>query len=78
MRYIAEQKDGKYLITGIKFMETVDGYNVEVKVDTKEYDKAKLEETLASYTKERDAMFEQYNDGIKDLEAMLEAIEYSK
>lgn len=78
MRYTAEQKDDKYLVSGIKEMETINGDKVEVIVDTKEYDKAKLEETLASYTNERDAMFEQYNNGIKDLTAMLEAINLSK
>lgn len=77
MKYIAEKKEDKYLITGIKEMETINGEKVEVKVDSKEYDKKKLEETLASYTNERDAMFEQYNNGIKDLEAMLEAINNS-
>lgn len=77
MKYIAEKKEDKYLITGIKEMETINGEKVEVKVDSKEYDKTKLEETLESYTNERDAMFEQYNNGIKDLNAMLEAINNS-
>lgn len=74
MKYIAEKKEDKYLITGIKEMETINGEKVEVKVDSKEYDKTKLEETLVSYTNERDSMFEQYNNGIKDLKEMLEAI----
>ena len=77
MKYIAEKKDDKYLITGIKEMETINGDKVEVKVDSKEYEKEKLEETLKSYTEERDLMFEQYNNGIKDLTAMLEAINNS-
>lgn len=77
MKYIAEKKEDKYLITGIKEMETINGDKVEVKVDSKEYDKAKLEETLEAYTQERDAMYEQYTQGINDMKNMLNAIEIS-
>ena len=77
MRYISEKKEDKYLITGIKEMETINGEKVEVKVDSKEYEKKVLEETLESYTNERDLMCEKYNEGIKDLKAMLEAINNS-
>ena len=77
MRYIAEKKEDKYVITGIKEMETINGEKVEVKVDSKEYDKVKLEETLVSYTNERDSMFEQYNTNVKDLTEILEAINNS-
>ena len=77
MKYIAEKKEDKYLITGIKEMETINGEKVEVKVDSKEYDKAKLEETLEAYTQERDAMYEQYTQGINDMKNMLNAIEIS-
>jgi len=77
MRYIAEKKEDKYLVTGIKEMETINGDKVEVKVDSKEYDKTKLEEVIVSYTNERDAMFEQYNTNVKDLTEILEAINNS-
>ena len=74
MKYIAEKKEDKYLITGIKEMETINGEKVEVKVDSKEYDKEKLEEVIVAYTNERDAMYEKYNADLKDLNNMLEAI----
>lgn len=77
MRYIAEKKEDKYLVTGIKEMETINGDKVEVKVDSKEYDKVKLEEVIVSYTNERDAMYEQYNSNVKDLTEILEAINNS-
>ena len=77
MRYIAEKKEDKYLVTGIKEMETINGDKVEVKVDSKEYDKTKLEEVIVSYTNERDAMYEQYNTNVKDLTEILEAINNS-
>lgn len=74
MKYIAEKKEDKFLVTGIKEMETINGDKVEVKVDSKEYEEAKLEEVITSYTKERDMMYEQYTTNINDLNAMLEAI----
>ena len=77
MKYIAEKKEDKYLITGIKEMETINGEKVEVKVDSKEYDKEKLEKVLEDYTNERDAMYEQYSNNIKDLNDILEAINNS-
>ena len=77
MKYIAEKKENKYLVTGIKEMETINGEKVEVKVDSKEYDKEKLEKVLEDYTNERDAMYEQYSNNIKDLNDILEAINNS-
>ena len=77
MKYIAEKKEDKYLVTGIKEMETINGEKVEVKVDSKEYDKEKLEKVLEDYTNERDAMYEQYSNNIKDLNDILEAINNS-
>lgn len=77
MKYIAEKKENKYLVTGIKEMETINGDKVEVKVDSKEYEKEKLEEVIVSYTEERDAMYEQYTNNIKDLNDILEAIKNS-
>ena len=77
MKYIAEKKEDKYLITGIKEMETINGEKVEVKVDSKEYDKEKLEEVIVAYTNERDAMYEKYNADLKDLSEILEAINNS-
>jgi hypothetical protein len=77
MKYIAEKKEDKYLITGIKEMETINGDKVEVKVDSKEYDKKVLEETLEAYTQERDMMFEKYTLGMNDMKDMLNAIEIS-
>ena len=74
MKYIAEKKEDKYLITGIKEMETINGDKVEVKVDSKEYNKGTLEEVIVAYTKERDLMYEKYNADLKDLNNMLEAI----
>lgn len=74
MRYVAEIKEDKFIVTGIKEMETINGDKVEVKVDSKEYEEAKLEEVITSYTKERDMMYEQYTTNINDLNAMLEAI----
>jgi hypothetical protein len=77
MKYIAEKKEDKYLITGIKEMETINGDKVEVKVDSKEYDKKVLEETLEAYTQERNMMYEKYTQGINDMKDMLNAIEIS-
>jgi len=77
MKYIAEKKEDKYLITGIKEMETINGEKVEVKFASKEYDKAKLEELIVSYTQERDGTIEKYNNDLKDMGNILEAINNS-
>ena len=77
MKYIAEKKEDKYLITGIKEMETINGEKVEVKFASKEYDKVKLEELIVAYTNERDGLVEKYNNDLKDMENILEAINNS-
>ena len=75
MRYVAEIKEDKFIVTGIKEMETINGDKVEVKIDSKEYEKEKLEEVIKSYTQERDLMYEQYSNNLEDLGHILEAIE---
>lgn len=78
MRYIAKKNKDKYIVTGIKEMETINGEKVEVKVDSKEYDKTKLEEVLIQLENEKEMAMERYIADIKDINAILEAIKNSK
>ena len=74
MRYISKKENDKYIVSGIKEMETLDGTKVEVLFASKEYDKDKLVEALEAYKQERDLTIEKYNNDIQDLESILEAI----
>ncbi len=74
MRYISKKENDKYIVSGIKEMETLDGDKVEVLFASKEYDKDKLVEALEAYKQERDLTIEKYNNDIQDLESILEAI----
>jgi prefoldin subunit 5 len=75
MKYIAEKKENdEYLVTAIKEMETVNGDKVEVKIDSKSYIKKSLEECIEAYSLERDGIIEKYNNDIKDMNNILEAI----
>lgn len=78
MRYIAEKKDNKYLVSGIKTMETVKGKEVEVIFATKEYELDKLKEVMENYKQEFTLRTEQYNYDMEDLNKIVKAIEEAK
>lgn len=78
MRYIAKKNKDKYTVTGIKEMETLDNARVEVLFASKDYDKKALEETIETYTKEKEQVIEKYDADLKDMKDILEAINQSK
>lgn len=77
MRYIADKTSDGYVVSGIKAMKDLKGKEVEVVFATKQYDKEQLKQVMEGYKQEFELKTEQYNNDIKDMEAILEAINLS-
>ena len=74
MRYIAKKVKDGYEISGLKELKTINGDTVEVIIDSKVYETEALETNLKAIKDEKALYIEQYDNTIKDIEAMLEAI----
>jgi hypothetical protein len=78
MKYIAKKFGKRFEISGIKEMKTLDGSLVEVIIDTKMYEKSKLEELISSYTLEKEEIIKKYDADLKDMQDILTAINQGK
>lgn len=74
MRYIAKKVKNKHEVTGIQTYKDINDNDVDVKVGSKLYEKKELEKIIDAYKLELEGVKEKYNNDIKDMEAMLEAI----
>lgn len=79
MRYIAKKKENEvFTVTGIKEMNAVDGNKVEILFASKDYKIEEITKLMTQLTEQHELIEEQYETDMKDLQAILEAIELAE